>query len=114
MDGNDRRTPDRADRAGQGLRGNGAQDTLVAQTEGERNRLWDSRRVISRALRALKKYKISEDIAVPRARIPEVVEKLKAMGQRLGLLVATYGHAGDGNLHANILYDSPGRAAQGG
>ena len=44
---------------------------------------------------------------MPRSRIPEVIERLKAMGQELGLTVATYGHAGDGNLHANILYDGP-------
>jgi glycolate oxidase len=86
---------------------NGAKETLLAQDEGQRARLWGARRVVSTALRSLKKHKISEDIAVPRAQIPNVVEKLKAMGESLGLVVATYGHAGDGNLHANILYDSP-------
>ena len=44
---------------------------------------------------------------MPRSRIPEMIERLKAMGAELGLTVATYGHAGDGNLHANILYDGP-------
>ena len=44
---------------------------------------------------------------VPRSKIPEIIEQLKAMGAELGLTVATYGHAGDGNLHANILYDGP-------
>ena len=62
---------------------------------------------VSTALRALKPHKISEDIAVPRSRIPEIIERLKALGGELGLTVATYGHAGDGNLHANILYDWP-------
>ncbi len=85
----------------------GAQETLLAQTEEQRERLWSARRVLSTALRALKPYKISEDIAVPRSRIPDTIEALKAMGQELGLTVATYGHAGDGNLHANILFDSP-------
>ena len=46
-----------------------------------------------------------EDIVVP-ARIPEMIDRCKAAGQGLGLTVATYGHAGDGNLHANILFDS--------
>lgn len=85
----------------------GAVETLVANSEEQRQRLWAARRVVSTSLRALKKHKISEDIAVPRDRIPEVIQKLKAMGDELGLTVATYGHAGDGNLHANILYETP-------
>jgi glycolate oxidase len=85
----------------------GATQTLVAQNEEQREKLWAARRGVSTALRALKPHKISEDIAVPRSRIPEIIEKLKAMGTELGLMVATYGHAGDGNLHANILYEGP-------
>ncbi len=85
----------------------GAVDTMVAQSESQREALWAARRSLSTALRALKPFKISEDIAVPRSRIPAIIEQLKAMGERLGLTVATYGHAGDGNLHANILYDGP-------
>lgn len=85
----------------------GATEILVAQSEDQRQKLWAARRVVSTALRAMKPHKISEDIAVPRSRIPEVIEKLKAMGQELGLTIATYGHAGDGNLHANILFEGP-------
>ncbi|MBJ6764232.1 FAD-binding protein [Myxococcaceae bacterium JPH2] len=85
----------------------GATQSLVAQDDSQREKLWAARRVISPALRALKPAKISEDIVVPRSRIPEIIERLKAMGAELGLTVATYGHAGDGNLHANILYDGP-------
>jgi len=85
----------------------GARETLVAQSEEQREKLWAARRSVSSALRALKRYKISEDIAVPRSRIADIIEQLKAMGAELGLTVATYGHAGDGNLHANILYGDP-------
>jgi glycolate oxidase len=84
----------------------GASETVVASNEEQRERLWAARRVVSTALRALKKHKISEDIAVPRSKIPWMIAELKKMGQGLGLIVATYGHAGDGNLHANILFDS--------
>ncbi|MCP3161627.1 FAD-binding oxidoreductase [Myxococcus qinghaiensis] len=83
----------------------GATQTLVARDEGQREKLWAVRRVISPALRALKPHKISEDIVVPRSKIPEIISRLKTMGAELGLTVATYGHAGDGNLHANILYE---------
>lgn len=85
----------------------GAREVLVAQDEGQRQKLWAARRVVSTALRALKPFKISEDIAVPRSRIVEAISELKRMGEELGLVVATYGHAGDGNLHANILFDAP-------
>ncbi|MFY2564192.1 FAD-binding oxidoreductase [Corallococcus terminator] len=89
----------------------GATQTLVARDEGQREKLWAVRRVISPALRALKPHKISEDIVVPRSKIPEIISRLKSMGDELGLTVATYGHAGDGNLHANILYEGPHQRA---
>jgi glycolate oxidase len=85
----------------------GAIETLMAQTDSERERLWAARRIVSTSLRAMKRHKISEDIAVPRSKIPEAIERFKALGAKHGLTVATYGHAGDGNLHANILYDGP-------
>jgi len=84
----------------------GAKETLLAEGDAQRERLWAARRTVSTALRSLAKHKLSEDIAVPRSAIPDTIQKLKAMGVELGLTVATYGHAGDGNLHANILYDS--------
>ncbi len=85
----------------------GAQETLLAMDRDQRERLWAVRRLISPALRALKHFKVSEDIVVPRSRIPEAVDRFKRVGRDLGLTVATYGHAGDGNLHANVLYSGP-------
>ena len=84
----------------------GAKETLLAEGEAQREKLWAARRTVSTALRSLARHKLSEDIAVPRSAIPETIARLKAMGEELGLTVATYGHAGDGNLHANILFDS--------
>ena len=94
-------------RAGELLAAHGALETVVARDESQRERLWAARRVLSTALRALRPHKISEDICVPRSRIPEAVARFKALGAELGLTVVTYGHAGDGNLHANVLYDRP-------
>jgi glycolate oxidase len=85
----------------------GALETLLAQDRDQRERLWAARRAVSPALRALKKFKFSEDIVVPRSRIPEAIARFKAVGAELGLTVATYGHAGDGNLHTNVLYSGP-------
>jgi glycolate oxidase len=89
----------------------GGTETLVAGDASQRDRLWAARRSISPALRALARHKLSEDIVVPRSKIPEVIARLKALGHELGLTVATYGHAGDGNLHANVLYDGPHQRA---
>ncbi len=99
------------DQLGEICQRHGAREVLVAQDESQREKLWAARRVVSRALRALRPHKISEDIVVPRSRIPDIIQALKRMGGELGLLVATYGHAGDGNLHANILYEGPHQRA---
>ena len=85
----------------------GSLDAQIAVDRDQRERLWNTRRMVSPALRALQKYKFSEDIVVPRSRVPEFIERSKAIGRKLGLTVATYGHAGDGNLHTNVLYRDP-------
>lgn len=86
--------------------GFGVRETLVAQNEAQRRDLWAARRQVSTALRTIKPLKVSEDIAVPRSKIPEMIERTHALGRQHEVLVATYGHAGDGNLHANFLYQT--------
>ena len=82
-------------------------EVLVAQGEAQRREIWEIRKYLSVNLKAVHPLKLSEDVAVPRSRIPEMVARAKAVGQRLALDVATYGHAGDGNLHCNVMYDRP-------
>lgn len=82
-------------------------EVLVAQGEAQRREIWEVRKYLSVNLKAVHPHKLSEDVAVPRSRIPEMVARAKAAGRRLGLEVATYGHAGDGNLHCNVMYDRP-------
>jgi glycolate oxidase len=83
-----------------------AGEVLVAQDEAQRREIWEVRRYLSVNLKALHPLKLSEDVAVPRSKIPEMVARAKAIGAGLGLAVATYGHAGDGNLHCNVLFDT--------
>lgn len=85
----------------------GASEVLVSQNESQRRELWRARSQVSPSLRKLARFKFSEDVVVPRSRIVEMVERTHAMGVRRGLTVATYGHAGDGNLHANVLWNEP-------
>ena len=82
----------------------GALEVLVAQSAAQRRDLWATRRQVSSALKARFPRKISEDVVVPRSRIPEAIERFKAIGREHGFPVATYGHAGDGNLHTNVLF----------
>ncbi len=87
------------------LQADAAGEIVVAQNEAQRRAIWETRRYLSVNLKALHPRKLSEDVAVPRSRIPEMVERAKRAGQGRGLTVATYGHAGDGNLHCNVLFD---------
>jgi glycolate oxidase len=82
-----------------------AGEPVVAQSEAQRRDVWQTRRYLSVNLRAIHPLKLSEDVAVPRSAIPEMVARAKEIGRRRGFDVATYGHAGDGNLHVNVLYD---------
>jgi glycolate oxidase len=83
----------------------GARSVKVAQSEAERAALWKARRSISPALGRRAPNKLGEDITVPRASIPEAARRLRAISQKHGLPIVIFGHAGDGNLHPNILFD---------
>lgn len=82
-----------------------AREIVVARHGGERERLWQVRRVMSHALRARAKYKLSEDIVVPRSRLGEMIAQVDVIACKHRLRAASYGHAGDGNLHVNFLWD---------
>jgi glycolate dehydrogenase FAD-linked subunit len=84
----------------------GALDVLVAQDEVQRQRIWEPRRVLSVTLTESAPKKMSEDIVVPRSKIPEMLRRTQRIADRHRVRVATYGHAGDGNLHVNVLYDA--------
>jgi glycolate oxidase len=92
-------------RVAEAVQADAAGDVIVAQNEAQRRDIWESRKYVSMNLKKLHPLKLSEDVAVPRSRIPEMVRKTREIGASHGFLVATYGHAGDGNLHANVLFD---------
>jgi len=76
-----------------------------AWTETDQEALWEIRRSISPALKALGPKKMADDIVVPRSRLVEFVHFVKALQTTNNLLIACFGHLGDGNLHVNILFD---------
>lgn len=78
--------------------------TLNIETDPDKaEQLWQVRRNISRATKACAGAKISEDIAVPISKFPLLVAFVAQLNRRYPLRVNSYGHAGDGNLHVNIL-----------
>jgi len=86
-------------------RQNGARKVTVARDEAERAALWKARRSVAPALARRAPNKLGEDITVPRSAIPEAVRRLKLISDKYGLPIVIFGHAGDGNLHPNILFD---------
>ncbi|CAG0995191.1 glycolate oxidase [Anaerolineae bacterium] len=88
----------------------GALDFRTAEDKDEVKKLWEARRSISASLYRVKPHKINEDIVVPRSRIPELVEGLGKISKERGVLIASFGHAGDGNIHVNVMYDKKSEA----
>ena len=81
-----------------------AGEVLFAQSSDEKEKLWYLRRRVGEAVKASSVYK-EEDTVVPRARLPQLMHAVKSLGQEYGFRSICYGHAGDGNLHINILRD---------
>jgi glycolate oxidase len=76
-----------------------------ATDEQETAELWLARRSISPAVLSLRPHKIAEDVVVPRSKIPDLVAFTEQLAVELKLLILTFGHAGDGNIHVNIMLD---------
>jgi glycolate oxidase len=84
----------------------GILEVQVAQDRAQRDRLWEARRAMSPATRKLAKHKIAEDVVVPRSRMRELLDGVAVIGTQERVQHLTYGHAGDGNLHVNFLWNN--------
>ncbi|MEW6321146.1 MAG: FAD-linked oxidase C-terminal domain-containing protein [Acidobacteriota bacterium] len=105
VDGTPAAVDDELARVETACRAAGATDIRRAADEDERARLWEARRALSLALRALAPRKINHDLVVPRGRVPELLDLVARVADRHGLLIPCFGHAGDGNIHVNIMVD---------
>jgi D-lactate dehydrogenase len=85
--------------------GNGCLDLRQALSAADSGELWAARKALSPILRSLAPKKINEDVVVPVTRLPALVRGLQALSARHDTLIVTFGHAGNGNLHVNLLYD---------
>lgn len=77
-------------------------EVLFADTEDQKNALWKMRRSVAEAVKSNSVYK-EEDTVVPRYMLPELLSGIKKIGTKYGFKSVCYGHAGDGNLHVNII-----------
>ncbi|MGM0552745.1 MAG: FAD-binding oxidoreductase [Pseudomonadota bacterium] len=85
--------------------GDGCLQTRSADTPEEAQALWAVRKALSPALRTVAPKKINEDVVVPVSRIPDLIAGLDRLGQEHGITIVNFGHAGNGNIHVNLLID---------
>ena len=81
----------------------GALDVLAATDPRERRAIWEARRLISGSLKEAYRIKVNEDVCVPRGRIVEMLARVDRVSAETGIQTVVFGHAGDGNLHVNLL-----------
>lgn len=84
----------------------GLLDFRAARTRQETEALWSTRKALSPALRNIAPNKLNEDVVVPVSRLPELIEGLDSLSRAHGIPIVNFGHAGNGNIHVNLLYDS--------
>ena len=76
-----------------------------ATSAEETRAIWSARKALSQAMYEVAPTKINEDVVVPRSRLPELVTAVDDLANRSGLPIVCFGHAGEGNLHVNIMAD---------
>ena len=83
----------------------GAKEFRIAQNEEESKEIWFARRNASPAITIYGSKKLNEDISVPRSKLPEALNGIYKIGEKYGVLIPCFGHAGDGNIHVNVMVD---------
>lgn len=111
VDGEEATLPAAVAAVSRAARGGGLLTLQAASDAAEVERLWAARRALSPALRQLAPNKINEDVVVPVSRLPELAAGLKRLVATHGIPIVAFGHAGNGNIHVNLLY-RPEDAAQ--
>jgi glycolate oxidase len=110
LDGNEKQAVDSDyEKVGEVCLEHGALDVLVADNPKLRDKLWEARRLIIEALQHLSPERImdTQDLVVPRAKIPHLLEQIKGIAKNHSMNIICFGHAGDGNVHVNVIKDIP-------
>jgi len=77
----------------------------IARDDAESEALWKVRRLVSPSLRDVNPHKFNEDIVVPRSKVPEVIRRIELIQKKYDIPIVNFGHAGDGNIHVNVMID---------
>lgn len=83
----------------------GVVESRVAENTEESEAIWQLRRAVSPSLRRVAPHKFNEDIVVPRSKVPEMIRALENIARTYGVQIVNFGHAGDGNIHVNVMVD---------
>ncbi|MBK5446313.1 FAD-binding oxidoreductase [Peribacillus sp. TH24] len=105
MDGHPLALQEEVAQASKLCRAVGAREVRIPKDKVEEAELWRARKLVSPAIVRIKPTKISEDATVPRSKIPAMCERLQRIRDKYGVHLVVFGHAGDGNLHPNIICD---------
>lgn len=113
VDGEAAYLPAAVDAVAAAARGDGLIEWRAAGDDTEIERLWAARKALSPALRAIAPMKINEDVVVPVSRLPELITGLRNISVKFAIPIVNFGHAGNGNIHVNLLYrpEDPAQAA---
>ena len=111
VDGAPSQLDEAATAVGEAAQGPGCVEFRTARDDQESAALWTARKALSPALRKIAPKKINEDVVVPVSRMAEFITHLEALSERYGIQIVNFGHAGNGNIHVNLLVD-PDDAAQ--
>ncbi|SFR90234.1 D-lactate dehydrogenase [Dyella sp. OK004] len=103
VDGEPETLPSAVEGVSCAARGDGLEELKVAQTAEETQALWSARKALSPAQRTISPNKINEDVVVPVSHLPELVDGIKQLAAKHDVLIVSFGHAGNGNLHVNLL-----------
>jgi len=103
VDGEPATLPSAVEAVSIAARGDGLEELRVAATDEEARTLWAARKALSPAQRTISPNKINEDVVVPVSHLPALVDGIKQLSSKHDVLIVSFGHAGNGNLHVNLL-----------
>ena len=110
MDGAPGQLDDATAAVGAAAQGPGCMEFRAARDDKEAQALWTSRKALSPALRKIAPKKINEDVVVPVSRMADFIGALAGLSKRYGVPIVNFGHAGNGNIHVNLLVDPDDQA----
>ncbi len=110
VDGTETTIPDSVNAIIKAANGKGCIEVFKASNTEETERLWKTRKSLSPALRKIAPKKINEDIVVPVSQIPNFLDEIAKIEARYGIIIVNFGHAGNGNIHVNLLINPDDKA----